>query len=382
MHNLVERLQYLFGKYASGEATTEELQEFWQLVSAHGEEGLLREEMQEWWGKEDLSAGVDGEKTLQRVLSEPKPIRRLRPLWAAAAAVLLLGFALFYFLHQPHSKPAPVARAINSSYKNDVMPGVTGATLTLADGTVVPLDSAGAQLSMMQGGTRIAAKNGTVEYTGESTSRQVLYNTLTTARGQQYPLRLSDGSLVLLDAGSSITYPAGFPADRRVVQVKGQAWFEIAKDAARPFIVNSDNKQVEVLGTSFNVKAYEDSPGVEVTLVEGAVRVTSGTENQVLKPGQQAILSTGIKLNTHADINEAIAWKDGNYEYKSRNLTYVMQDVARWYDIEIVYEGAKPTDTFTGGFSRSLTLTELLTILEMTGIHFKLEGRKLTVLSK
>lgn len=262
------------------------------------------------------------------------------------------------------------------------MPGVTGATLTLADGTVVPLDSAGAQLSMMQGGTRIAAKNGTVEYTGESTSRQVLYNTLTTARGQQYPLRLSDGSLVLLDAGSSITYPAGFPADRRVVQVKGQAWFEIAKDAARPFIVNSDNKQVEVLGTSFNVKAYEDSPGVEVTLVEGAVRVTSGTENQVLKPGQQAILSTGIKLNTHADINEAIAWKDGNYEYKSRNLTYVMQDVARWYDIEIVYEGAKPTDTFTGGFSRSLTLTELLTILEMTGIHFKLEGRKLTVLSK
>lgn len=382
MYNLVERLQYLFGKYASGEATTEELQEFWQLVSAHGEEGLLREEMQEWWGKEDLSAGVDGEKTLQRVLSEPKPIRRLRPLWAAAAAVLLLGFALFYFLHQPHSKPAPVARAINSSYKNDVMPGVTGATLTLADGTVVPLDSAGAQLSMMQGGTRIAAKNGTVEYTGESTSRQVLYNTLTTARGQQYPLRLSDGSLVLLDAGSSITYPAGFPADRRVVQVKGQAWFEIAKDAARPFIVNSDNKQVEVLGTSFNVKAYEDSPGVEVTLVEGAVRVTSGTENQVLKPGQQAILSTGIKLNTHADINEAIAWKDGNYEYKSRNLTYVMQDVARWYDIEIVYEGAKPTDTFTGGFSRSLTLTELLTILEMTGIHFKLEGRKLTVLSK
>lgn len=382
MHNLVERLQYLFGKYASGEATTEELQEFWQLVSAHGEEDLLREEMQEWWEKDDLSAGVDGEKTLQRVLSEPKPIRRLRPLWAAAAAVLLLGFALFYFLHQPHSKPAPVARAINSSYKNDVMPGVTGATLTLADGTVVPLDSAGAQLSMMQGGTRIAAKNGTVEYTGESTSRQVLYNTLTTARGQQYPLRLSDGSLVLLDAGSSITYPAGFPADRRVVQVKGQAWFEIAKDAARPFIVNSDNKQVEVLGTSFNVKAYEESPGVEVTLVEGAVRVTSGTENQVLKPGQQAVLSTGIKLNTHADINEAIAWKDGNYEYKSRNLTYVMQDVARWYDIEIVYEGAKPTDTFTGGFSRSLTLTELLTILEMTGIHFKLEGRKLTVLSK
>jgi ferric-dicitrate binding protein FerR (iron transport regulator) len=382
MHNLVERLQYLFGKYASGEATTDELQEFWQLVSAHGEEGLLMEEMQEWWEKEDLSAGVNGEKTLQRVLSKPAPVRRLRPLWAAAAAVLLLGCALFYFLHEPHSKPAPVARIIKSSYKNDVMPGVTGATLTLADGTVVPLDSAGARLSMTQGGTRIAAKNGTVEYTSESASPQVLYNTLTTGRGQQFPLRLSDGSLVLLDAGSSITYPAGFPADRRVVQVKGQAWFEIAKDAARPFIVNSDNKQIEVLGTSFNVKAYEENPGVEVTLVEGAVRVTSGTESQVMKPGQQAVLSTGIKLNTHADINEAVAWKDGNYEYKSRNLTYVMQDVARWYDIEIIYEGAKPTDTFTGGFSRSLTLTELLTILEMTGIHFKLEGRKLTVLSK
>ncbi|MBV7532179.1 FecR family protein [Chitinophaga sp. sic0106] len=385
MTDQLKRLQYLFGKYASGEASAAELQEFWQLVATHGETGFLSDQMQEWWQQEDLSAGVDGQKTLQRILAKPQPkVRRLQPLWAAAAAaILLLGGAVFYFLHQQKTA-MPLAKVVNASYKNDVMPGVTGATLTLADGTVVPLDSAGSQLSLVQGSTQVSAVNGTIAYSGAVTSpEKIIYNTLTTRRGQQYPLRLSDGSLVILDAGSSITYPVGFPADRREVQVHGQAWFEITADAARPFTVKNDEISIAVLGTSFNVKAYEEESGLEVTLVAGSVRVSNGSSNKVLMPGQQAVLSgNDIKVNANAAISEATAWKDGNFEYKSRSLTHVMQDVARWYDIEIVYDGAKPTDTFTGGFSRSITLTELLTILEMSRIHFKLEGRKLTVLSR
>ncbi|SHL68387.1 FecR family protein [Chitinophaga jiangningensis] len=387
MTDQLKRLHDLFGKYASGDASAAELQEFWQLVATHGEEDFLSEQMQQWWGQEeDLQLGVSGEKTLQRILSkmpaQPK-VRRLKPLWAAAAAIIIMAFALFYFLHQPPASKLPVAKVTNPSFKNDVMPGVTGATLTLADGTVVPLDSAGSQLSLLQGGTRVAAVNGTISYNGAPTSpEKIIYNTLTTRRGQQYPLRLSDGSLVILDAGSTITYPVGFPADKRKVQVHGQAWFEIAADAARPFIVKNEQKSIVVLGTSFNVKAYEEAD-LEVTLVAGSVRVSNGSSNKVLLPGQQAVLSgNDINVNGNAAISEAIAWKDGNFEYKSRSLTHVMQDVARWYDIDIVYEGAKPTDTFTGGFSRTITLTELLTILEMSRIHFKLEGRKLTVLSR
>lgn len=384
MSDQSKRLTFLFGKYAAGDASAEELQEFWQLLATHGEDEGLSAEMQSWWGKEELKMGDRGEKILHRVLAAPRNPRRYYPLRAAAAAVLLIGCACFYYLHRHQAAPMPMAKVARAAYKNDVMPGVTGATLTLADGTVVPLDSAGAGLSLMQGSTQVAAVNGTVEYKGNATSAALLYNTLTTRRGQQYPVKLSDGTLAILDAGSSITYPAGFPADRREVTVTGQVWFDIATDASRPFIVKHNNRRIEVLGTSFNIKAYEEEPGLEVTLVSGSVRVTNGTASQVLRPGQQAVLSnnsTGITLAA-ADVATATAWKDGNFEYKSRSLTYVMQDISRWYDIEIVYEGAQPTDTFTGGFSRSVTLTELLTILEMSRVHFKLEGRKLTVLSR
>ncbi|SEW49820.1 FecR family protein [Chitinophaga arvensicola] len=395
------RLQLLFEKYARGQASPEELQEFWQLVANTENEALLSDDMKAWWdrheGEYDLSAGVNGAKTLKKILAtgnqQPtdylrihhRPVRRIRQIWAAAAVFLLIGIGSWYYLHQQQNKRLPVAKIANPSYKNDVMPGVTGATLTLADGSVVQLDSAANTLHLQQGNAQVSAANGTVVYSGETSAAATTYNTLTTRRGQQYPLRLSDGSLVVLDAGSSLTYPVVFPGNKRVVQIRGQAWFEIAKDTARPFIVMQNDKQVQVYGTHFNVNAYDEDPNLCVTLVEGSIKVTNGASSQMLVPGQQAILSknsSNIRIDGNADIEEAIAWKNGQFEYKSRDLTHVMRDVARWYDIEIIYDGPMPTDTFTGGFSRSVTLTELLTILEMSRIHFKLEGRKLTVLSR
>lgn len=394
------RLQLLFEKYARGQATPEELQEFWQLVATTDDPELLSADMNAWWDKQegtnDLSSGVDGSKTLKRILAtgnQPptdyirihhRPIRRIRQIAAAAAVFLLIGFASWFYLHHQQDKPFPVAKIVHPSYKNDVLPGVKGAELTLANGSVVALDSAGGGLHVTQGNTEVSTVNGSVVYTREGTTAETMYNTLTTHKGQQYPLHLSDGSLVMLDAGSSITYPVVFPGNKRVVQIRGQAWFEIAKDTSRPFIVMHSDKQVQVYGTHFNVKAYDDEPDLRVTLVEGSIKVTNGVVSRMLIPGQQAILSrsgSGIRIDEHADVEATIAWKNGLFEYKSKDLTYVMRDIARWYDIEIIYDGPTPTDTFTGGFSRSVTLTELLTILEMSRIHFKLEGRKLTVLS-
>lgn len=396
-----QRLQILFNKYAGGQASPEELHEFWQLVAAMDKDELLSADMKAWWDKHegsyDLSAGVDGAKTLKRILAggsrqetdyisiHHRPGRRTRQMWAAAAACLLIALGAWFYFQRPGKELLPVAKIANPAYHNDVLPGVQGATLTLADGSVVQLDSAGSGLHLVQGNAQVSAANGTVVYAGEGATAQTAYNTLTTRKGQQYPLRLSDGSLVILDAGSSITYPVVFQDKNRVVKVEGQAWFEIARDTARPFIVQHNNKQVQVYGTHFNVKAYNDEPDMRVTLAEGSIKVTNGSASQMLVPGQQAILSKsgdGISVDARADIEETIAWKNGLFEYKSKDLTHVMRDVARWYDIEIVYDGPKPTDTFTGGISRAVTLTELLTILEMSRIHFKLDGRKLTVLSR
>ncbi|ASZ11974.1 FecR domain-containing protein [Chitinophaga pendula] len=396
-----QRLQVLFDKYASGQATSEELQEFWQLVAATDDDDeVLSGNLKIWWDnyeeKYNLSAGVDGAKTLKRILAADnqkqidysgihhRPVRRLRQIWAAAVILLLIGTASWYYIQQ-HSNEPPLAKRSNTVYKNDILPGATGAVLTLADGSQVQLDSAGKDLQLTQGNAKISASNGTVIYSGQGIDTHTTYNTLTTYKGQQYPLRLSDGSLVMLDAGSSITYPVIFTGGKREVLIQGQVWFEIAKDSSQPFIVKYNNKQVQVYGTHFNIKAYDDEPDLRVTLAEGSIKVTSGTVSQMLIPGQQAILSrndNGIRIDTHADIQETIAWKNGQFEYKSKDLTYVMRDIARWYNIEVVYDGPKPADTFTGGFSRSVTLTELLTILEISRVHFKLEGRKLTVLSR
>lgn len=396
-----QRLQVLFDKYARGQATPEELQEFWQLLTTTDDEEALSADLKAWWDnyeeKYDLSAGVDGTKTLKRILTSDsqkqpdyigihhRPVRRLRQIWAAAAVLLLMGIAARYYSYQHRDTPLPAAKIASQAYKNDILPGATGAVLTLADGSQVQLDSAAKNLQLTQGNAQISASNGTVVYAQQGTTAQTTYNTLTTYKGQQYPLRLSDGSLAMLDAGSSITFPVVFTGNNREVQVQGQVWFEIAKDSSRPFIVKHNNTQIQVYGTHFNVKAYDDEPDLRVTLAEGSIKVTNGTTNRLLVPGQQAILSrnnSAIRIDDHADIDETIAWKNGLFEYKSKDITYVMRDVARWYNIEIVYDGPKPTDTFTGGFSRSVTLTELLTILEISRVHFKLEGRKLTVLSR
>jgi ferric-dicitrate binding protein FerR (iron transport regulator) len=386
----MERLNFLFPKYLSGSLDEAEFTEFWQLLEQGDKLQQLSPELQKLWASEPQFSLTDREweKKFKALKAERSPKQKGIPWYryaAAAVLVLMLGSAaLFYFKHQPQEN-LPVAKIANPAFKNDVLPGVTGATLTLADGKVIALDSKGNGLLAQQSGTEILAKDGSVVYNGINTNEKPEYNTLTTRNGQQFPVRLSDGSLVVLDAGSTITYPVAFKGDKRVVDINGRFWLEIAKDPNRPFFVRKGDKQVQVFGTHFNVSAYDDEEDMKVTLVEGSVKVSNGNVTSMLKPGQQALMAknnNGIKVVENADVEQAIAWKNGLFDYKSGDITQVMRDAARWYDIEVVYEGGKPADTFTGGINRTATLTELLSILQMSRVHFKLEGRKLTVLSK
>ncbi|MBE7169451.1 MAG: FecR domain-containing protein [Williamsia sp.] len=391
------RLHVLFEKYKNNTCSRAELQEFWQLAAELSDNDQLEGPLQQMWEEarsgSHAAADADGTRVLNRVFQKAREEkdksgyqpRRWLTAAAAAAAILIILFAggsvLFFFGENGQKKAT--AKAVRP-LTNDVPPGVTGATLTLANGQKIRLDSTGAGAVSKQAGMDVRFSNHALQYEGTANEGAAVYNTLSTGRGQQFPVQLSDGSKVLLDAGSSLHYPVAFTSGERKVEVSGQAWFEVAKDAARPFIVQKGDKQLQVLGTQFNVHAYDDEEELTVTLTEGSVRVQSSKGSAVLTPGQQAVIvnSTGsLKTIEEAAVDQAIAWKQGLFSFQGSAIEQVMREVTRWYDVEVSYQGTKPADTFTGEISRQASLRELLSILEMSRVHFKLEDRKLTVLN-
>lgn len=386
------RLHDLFEKYKNNSCSRAELQEFWQLAAELSDNDQLEVPLQQLWeeARSRSAYGVDGTRILNRVFQKAREEnkRAYRPrrwLTAAAAAILIILFAggSIFFIRGRSVEKRTIARTARP-LRNDVPPGVTGATLTLANGQKIRLDSTGQGAVGKQAGMDVVVSNHALQYQGTVNGAAVVYNTLSTGRGQQFPVQLSDGSKVLLDAGSSLRYPVLFTGDERRVEVSGQAWFEVAKDATRPFVVQKDDKQLRVLGTQFNVHAYDDEEELTVTLTEGSVRVQSSKGSVVLAPGQQAVIanSTGsLQTIEEADVDQAIAWKRGLFSFQGSAIEQVMREITRWYDVEVTYQGTKPADTFTGEISRQASLRELLSILEMSRVHFKLEDRKLTVLN-
>lgn len=306
---------------------------------------------------------------------------RRRWMVAAAAMLLLSVGAAFWLKQRSASSPMPLA----AHGKQDVAPGHDGAILTLANGQQIVLDSAGNGSLAMEGAVRIQKLgNGELKYEGRQGSTEVVYNTLTTPRGRKTSLSLTDGTMVWLNASSSIRYPTVFTGKERVVEVSGEAYFEVARDARMPFIVKraGSDERVEVLGTSFDMNAYEDEDAARTTLLEGSVRVVKGSGNQVLKPGQQAVLSKGeggIKVVSDVDAEEVMAWKNGHFQFNDTELKAIMRQLMRWYDVEVIYEGNVPERYFTGDVSRNKNLSSVLKMLELSKVHFRIEGRKLIV---
>lgn len=308
-------------------------------------------------------------------------IRRIRYISAAAIVILSLSGYLLYTMFARVEKPAIIG-VPTKSLTNEVLPGGNKARLTLSDGSVISLDDTKNGKVASQGGTQISKlANGQVVYSVVDINQQeVLSNTLTTPRGGQFKLTLPDGSIVWLNSASSITYPTAFVGKERKVNVTGEAYFEIAHDASKPFLVSVNGMAISVLGTHFNVNAYSNEGAIKTTLLHGSVRLSKAGMATLLKPGQQAQVGEGtFTLVNDVDLEEVVAWKNGYFSFTKADLQTVMRQIARWYDVEITYEGVIPDRRFGGKISRNSNVAEVLKILQETKVHFRIVGKNIVV---
>jgi len=316
-------------------------------------------------------------------------IKLYRRTWFQAAATLLIFLAVgLIFFNRQFSRPFVGNRYVKHENTTVILPGSTKATLTTANGEVLVLEQAANGLIAKSGNIKVLkTHNGQIIYNLKdqkqlSSVQQVSYNTLTTPKGGEYQVVLADGTKIWLNAASSITYPTAFNTKERRVKLSGEAYFEVAKDAQKPFYVNTANGQIRVLGTHFNISAYLDDEVTSTTLLEGIVQVTKNQSSSLLKPGQQASISRGsdyIRV-AEAKIDEVMAWKNGYFIFDEDNIAGIMKKVARWYDVDVQYSGSMDDQKFGGTFHRSKSITELLHYLEKIGnIHFSITGRRITV---
>ncbi|MGV3765936.1 MAG: FecR family protein [Chitinophagaceae bacterium] len=312
------------------------------------------------------------------------PMRRNPLLQYAAAVVLIVAGTAVYWLFAKNDREKVQDSAAIVKDAN-IAPGTNGAILTLADGRKVVLDSAGNGLLATEQGTELLLKEGKLSYHSSTSNTNVTaYNTVSTPNGRQFQLLLPDGSLVWLNAGSSIRFPTSFSSTERVVDISGEVYFEVAKNKEKPFRVNTGNAgSIEVLGTHFNVNAYANEANVKTTLLEGSVKVSTGKQNALLKPGEQAITGQKegtLKVTTGADMEKIVAWKNGYFNFNETDFKEAMRQLERWYNITVEYDDVVPETRFGGTLNRNLPLPELLHFLEGAGLRFRMEGNRLIVL--
>jgi transmembrane sensor len=366
-----EELKELFKKYSAGTCTDQEkaLLESWYL--AHNEPGFKISNSKIEAAKSLLFLKLPGNETIF-----PKIGLRL------VAAAVLIGFLIsvtVVLLNSGKLKPTNKLAA-------DVPPGTNKATLAIGTGQRINLTDALNGTLATKGGVTIS-KNKSGQITFSFTSAEHAdhtQNTLSTPAGGQWQVKLSDGTQVWLNSASKLTFPASFAKlENRFVTLEGEGYFEVAKDTLHPFIVISGNQRVEVLGTHFNINSYSDEPTIKTTLLQGRVKVSLlGTGSPaVLKPGDQASVSaTGIEVQT-VDTNEAVAWKDGYFQFENEPVNSVMRKLARWYNIEIKYVGTIPTEGLTGRISRNNNISQVFNALEATKtVHLQVEGRRVIIM--
>jgi ferric-dicitrate binding protein FerR (iron transport regulator) len=303
--------------------------------------------------------------------------------WYAAAAILLVAGALAYLAHDRSATSSLAATHGNAPVKRDVLPANGTAVLTLADGRSIVLDDAANGLLALQGSNQLTKKDNQVVYSSSQPGGQgTLYNELRTNKGKQYSLVLPDGSKVWLNAESSIRYPVAFRGNERTVFISGEAYFEVAKNPSMPFRVRiNEDVSVEVLGTHFNINAYNDEPQIQTSLLEGSIVVTRGDAQRKLKPGQQLKTGkTGIGNINEVDMEEVMAWKNGTFFFHDAGIESVMRQLSRWYDVQVAYESTIPSGQFSGEIGRNLTLQQVLQGLADTRINFLIEANTITIL--
>ena len=382
------QLERLYDRYQNNLATEQEVDELMELINDQANQGKIMQLFDKTWDElkippGSMPVGVVELPALER--DKPAPvisIKRKRNAWirvaAAAVIVALLGSGGYFLLQRPGK--TPVATTLQH-FKNDVAPGSSGAILQLANGSQIVLDSAKNGELLQQGNIEVTKKDSELVYSGKEDANSVEYHVMITPKGKQYSLVLADGSKVWLNAASSIRFPTAFVGNTRIVEITGEAYFEVAHDATKPFIVSVDDMKVEVLGTHFNINAYDNEPTINTTLLEGKVRVEKAGAIGLLKPGQQAQLNQagGLNIFKDPDLEGVMAWKNGKFYFKSADLKSILRQAERWYDVQVEYQ--KNIDKrFNGEVSRSTNLSSLLKALELSGnVEFEIEGKKIIV---
>ncbi|WP_161662268.1 FecR family protein [Pedobacter sp. V48] len=330
------------------------------------------------------------ESIYQSLMKEKAPVK-VKRLWypavAAACFLVVIGGGLFYYNQQirPEPKAARVTKVIN-----DVLPAQNTATLTLVNGKKIILSDAPIGLIAEQTNVSIfKTADGKLVYKAKplkdteqkTTIENSELNSITTARGQQYQVVLPDGSKIWLNAASTFTFPATFTSlHQRKVELMGEAYFEVAKDKAHPFIVKTDKQEVEVLGTHFNVNSYSDEDATRTTLLEGSVKVSNHNEQKILRPGQESLLAKNNLSVRKADTEEAVAWKNGDFIFNNEDFGSILRQVSRWYNVEIIDNGNHKNLHLSGTVSRSKNISVVLKALEVTGkVKFKIDGNRVIV---
>ena len=382
------RLAYLIQNFVMQTLTPAEQKELDEWVEASDENMMLFEELTDEKNIEEGIAAMqqkDAEAAYQKLRGKIpfQKERSRRSIWpyAIAASFILAVAAILFF--KPFDKNEAGQNGV-AVIQKDIAPGSDKAILTLSDGRKVVLENAASRELINEQGVQVTKQDsGQINYTVNGIVQEMVYNTLTTPKGGQYAVTLSDGTKVWLNAASSIRYPVAFTGSDRTVELEGEAYLEVAHDASKPFHVQSRGQDITVLGTRFNVNAYGDEAVVTTSLLEGKIELRTNTQKRILKEGEQFIVDAAGQMRPNAGVNMdgVIAWRQGLFHFKDASIESILKQVSRWYDAEVVYEG-EVGDLFNADMSRKLPVSKLLGILEKTGkVHFEIEGKKIIVRS-
>jgi ferric-dicitrate binding protein FerR (iron transport regulator) len=388
------RLKYLLDQYISKTISPEDEQELFTLIAQGNYDDEIKEYMSGLWqmqyselmtkqqSKRILNA-VFNHKSAKVVSIQRAPKRRF--IWVAASIILIVASVSLYLLVGRHTSTPSLSNNQNKQTTNDVMPGTSGAILKLDDGSSIVLDNASNGNLIHQGNTLVVKNGAGISYVNDAAKNgtQIHYNTVETPKGRQFQLILEDGTKVWLNAASSIKFPVAFIGKQRIVEITGEAYFEVAKDKLKPFQVMCNGSMVEVLGTHFNVNAYADEESMNTTLLEGSVKIVKGSNQKIIRPGEQAQVHNdgSVHTTTNINIDEVVAWKNNTFLFDNTDVKKLMRQLSRWYNVDVVFKGSTEEPlTLYGTISRTATLSTVLKMLESTGdVKLSIEGKRIIV---
>lgn len=381
-------MRRMIEKYIAGKANSEEKAFLEAYFETFEGEAALTEQLNSVEKKE---LGDKMRESILNSMDAPRvPVRRM-VFRRIAVAAIFIGVVLstgLYFYFRDKKTNNPIASAPASSQVNDIDPGGNKAILTLPDGRKIDLDDASiGEISRQNGSVIQKTQDGQLVYDLSKTdnnSTAAGVNSIQTPIGGEYQVVLSDGTKVWLNSNSSFEFPTAFNGNERQVKLKGEGYFEVAKNPSKPFKVQVNDMKVQVLGTHFNIMAYDDEAKLKTTLLEGSVNIVKGGKAKILKPGQQASIAaneTDIDV-ANVDTEDAVAWKNGYFKFSQDDIKTVMRRFSRWYEMEVVYDGPVPVDQFSGKIRRNIKASKALQFLEQTGLHFRIEGKKVIIQAK